>query len=589
MRILVADQNALLLAAIAGTFGRHCAMVTATTREACLEHLAQERFDVVVACEKLRDYTGLELLSEIETIAPQTLRIFSAPPAQLARLGSRLDQFGLLGTLSYPIDARKLLLALKVARTRMPAKPAPPKVRHVVLESEWDTGERLGILERKLEVEPAEPPTLAAAAAPVPTPSPAAAPDDVPIFDAVEETAVSHVRWAHGASAVEVSFEISFDEKPNRVEATAVQPRVVEPAPPASGGHPVFVGEPSPPESVNPAFQLLRGNLGPPANDPSVEPPPPPPPPPVDTGGAANEPKFDPAGAKGPAKAGSGTTSSDLPGAGKSSSDRLGADNASASRSSSDKPRADGSAPDTAGSKTPAAAGKTQPSSTGKKAAANVPGPRRQAVPTAAQREAFQRAVARRKSGRTGASGYADTNTGSGVQTGGIFSAASASGEPSAQPPRWRGAQSLSDLARMATNKRPLPQAGGKLAPNRKLLMAGSGVAAVLLASVLAFQLTRSHAPTHHGRQAVAAQIFTPDSNVVAQNNAADSAPQVFGPPPGQTEQTASVSPTPNLPQPQVFDPNTAPADPPPPPAFEHPGPIEPPSISSYQPPPGAD
>jgi CheY-like chemotaxis protein len=127
MRILVADQSALLLAAIAATFGRHCEVVTATCRDACMELVEQGQFDVVVACEKLADYTGLELLSEIEALCPATLRIFAAPPESLKRLGERLDLFGLLGTLSYPIEARKLIVALKVARTKLPARPAPAR------------------------------------------------------------------------------------------------------------------------------------------------------------------------------------------------------------------------------------------------------------------------------------------------------------------------------------------------------------------------------------------------------------------------------------------------------------------------------
>src|SRR5581483_4116310 len=170
MRILVADQNAQLLAAIASTFGRHCVVVTQTQRDACLEHLTQERFDVIVACERLRDFTGLELLSEVETLSPHTLRIFSALPERLAQLKPRLDHFDLLGTLSYPIDHGKLLLALKVARAKLGPRP---KIRHVVLESY-------------------EPPTLEAtpaADAPVP-----AQPEDIPVIEDIDETSVSGVR-----------------------------------------------------------------------------------------------------------------------------------------------------------------------------------------------------------------------------------------------------------------------------------------------------------------------------------------------------------------------------------------------------------
>jgi DNA-binding response OmpR family regulator len=149
MRILVADQNALLLAAITATFGRHCDVVTATRRDACMALVERQRFDVSVACDTLEDYTGLELLSEIAALSPGTLLIFAATTARLKRLGHRLDHFGLLGTLSYPLAPRKLLNALKEARRRLPPRP---KIRHVVLDSsEWDTGERLGLVEKELE------------------------------------------------------------------------------------------------------------------------------------------------------------------------------------------------------------------------------------------------------------------------------------------------------------------------------------------------------------------------------------------------------------------------------------------------------
>lgn len=650
MRILVADQNTLLLAAIAGTFGRHCVMVTATRRDACLEHLTQERFDVVVACEKLHDFTGLELLSEVQTLSPHTLRIFSAPAAHLARLGPRLDHFGLLGTLSYPIEPRKLLLALKFARTRLPARP---KVRHVVLESEWDTGERLGILERELEVAPADPPILAAAPDSAPeavlttapagepgdvrTAAPASDPDDIPVMESFEETSVSQVRRARDIPSGEESFEVSFDENPNRVNTTAPRipvaklpidrrraqevvrtptvtgaqgtstatgsqgtptvtrpqsaptvpgpqgrpkaqsvsgapahvstgPRPVaqratgahaapnahstpaihpassaRPGPSvhsASPGRPVLAEELHPDETADVPFDVLPEDFPVPANDPSVEAPPPPappPPPPVDTGGAANEPAFD-LGQTGKAAAKSGST--------------------------------------------PAATAKTQAAANTKKTAPSGPRQRKPSVPTAAQRAAFQRAVARRNAARLGLSSEDDTNSHASVL------ADNAAGLSSVLKPRWPGTQSLTDLARMATTKRPLAQTRSTFAPKQRVFVVGSGVAAVLLASVLAFQLTRSHSPTHHNRQAVAAQLFSPNTNLVAENTATEAPAQVFGPPPGQPEHPAAApSPVSNLPQPQVFDPNTAPADPPPPPAFEHPGPMEPPSAGHYGPP----
>ena len=564
MRILVADQNALLLAAIASTFGRHCTIVTATRREACLEHLASEPFDVVVACEKLRDYTGLELLSEVETLSPHTLRIFAAPAPHLARLGVRLDHFRLLGTLSYPIEARKLLVALKTARTKLPARP---KVRHVVLESEWDTGERLGILERELEVAPADPPVLAAAA-----------PDagDVPILEYFEETSVSRVQRIQEIPQAEVSFEVSFDENPNRFDATAVRTlgvtpvakpiasapkavpvaplptlgvtppsRPVAPLPKAAHASDVKAASKQP---ARPPTVAQASGVKPPSK--SIAPPPaavqapdevspPLPLPPVDTEIAANDPAF----VAGP---------TETPPA------RSGSKTATAAH------------PEKGAEKAPAA----------KKTATTGPRARRQAVPTAAQREAFQRAVARRNAERLGLSSQDETNSG-------IRAKVSAADTSSAFRPHWHGTHSLSDLASLATTKRPLAHIQSTFQPTRKVFVVGSGVAAVLLASVLAFQLTRTHTPTHQGRRAVAAQLFAPPASLVAANNATEAPREVFGAPPGQPEPTAATpSPASNGPQPQVFNPDTAPADPPPPPALEHPGPMEPPSMAHNEEPP---
>jgi hypothetical protein len=230
------------------------------------------------------------------------------------------------------------------------------------------------------------------------------------------------------------------------------------------------------------------------------------------------------------------------------------------------------------GPKTANAAAKAQPAAA-KKTTLTGPQPRQPSIPTAAQRQAFQRAVARRNAARQGSS------AGDGLFGHDNANSSRASAQPASDAsgtfrPHWHGTHSLTDLARMATTKRPLTQTHRPLLPKRKVFVVGSGVAAVLLASVLAFELTGSHAPTHHSRRVVAAQLFSPSSNLVADNNASDSPAQVFGPAPAQTAAVSTPSPASTLPQPQVFDPNTAPEDPPPPPALERPGPMEPPSMA---------
>jgi len=630
MRILVADQNAQWLAAIASTFGRHCVMVTETRRDACLDRLTQERFDVIVACEKLRDCTGLELLSEVQTLSPHTLCIFSAPTARLAQMKARLDHFDLLGTLSYPIDPHKLLLALKVARAKLGPRP---KVRHVVLQSEWGTGERPGS-----PVKNAGPPTLAAAsAAEVPVPAQA---EDIPVIENMDETSVSGVRRVQDVPSADVPSEVTLEANPRRIAATGVPaqgdhrrngrvtaaavqaissaraalgaahapshaqatadahatmsvrvstgthsasgarsaaavrtnskapastrapsggrapaappstpssratpggPTTVAVLPPSSPGRPIFADESQPDETLAVTFNVLPGHIPAPANDASAEeppPPPPPPPPPVDTGGAANDPAYENGAVeKAPAKSGS---------------------KAAPAADKAPKPR---QAP------------------TAKKKASGTQ-PRKPSMPTAAQREAFQRAVARRNAARRGewVPGNTDANGDASLQAAGAGTSS-----PGALRSNFLGTDSLSDLARKATSKRPLTQ-GNSRRPPRKVFVVGSGIAAVLLASVLAFELTTSHPSptTHHGRQAVAAQLFSPKSDVVTQNPE-EPIQQVFGAPPSQPGQAAATAQNAasNIPLPQAFDPNTSPDDPPPPPALEHPGPVEPPSSDS--------
>ncbi|MDB6009437.1 MAG: hypothetical protein JWL65_1687 [Gammaproteobacteria bacterium] len=600
MRILVADQNALLLAAIAATFGRHCEVVTATRRDACMEHVEQRQFDVVVACEKLADYTGLELLSEMEALYPATLRIFAARPESLRRLGKRLDLFGLLGTLSYPIEARKLVVALKVARTKLPARPKPPQappvvVRHIVLETEWDTGERLALLEQELEETPA--PGETAAAAPEQT---AAAPGDMA---AVAEQTMAPAPEDMVAVAEQTMAPAPEDmaAAPELTEASVPEEQMTSPATLEVS----FDESPSSPHTG--VTQSVDADDLPPsyfaANDESVEEPPPPPEVPVEPSRpycgdlAANEEGFDgepvPAGTRA-GKHQSTTMALVQPQAppAKSTAHQPGSSRAAAIA------KLAGTAP------TPAAGAKKQ-------IVAKGPRARKPTTPTASQREAFQRALARRNAARTGG---VETQAQSGpagfLGSRGSGKLAGSRNAKAETPPidfsnvrvpnTWVASgfgapplpsQSLKDLARVATTKRPLPgaaRARQKVQPKRGVVVVGSGIAAVLLVGVLCFELLRASPQVEHGRHAHAggAQLFSPNSTLVANSSAGPL--QVFSPPPPQPDQApAESAATPGMPQPQTFDPDSAPPDPPPPPALEHPGPMEPPSMAHIGPPVG--
>jgi hypothetical protein len=260
-----------------------------------------------------------------------------------------------------------------------------------------------------------------------------------------------------------------------------------------------------------------------------------------------------------------------------------------------------------------AGAAPTPATGANKQIVAKGPRARKPTTPTAAQREAFQRALARRNAARTGGmETQAQSSKGPAGFLGsrGSGKLAGSRNAKAETPPidfsnvrvpnTWVASgfgapplpsQSLKDLARVATTKRPLPgaaRARQKVQPKRGVVVVGSGIAAVLLVGVLCFELLRASPQVEQGRHAHAggAQLFSPNSTLVANSSAGPL--QVFSAPPPQPDQApAESADTPGMPLPQTFDPDSAPADPPPPPALEHPDPMEPPSMAHNGPPVG--
>lgn len=111
MRALLADCDANLLDTVAHEL-RPLALDVATTKTACIDLLRPGHYDLLIACERLQDGSGLALLSEVERRWPAMRRVFAAAPRRLALLKGRLLPFNLYRTLPYPIDparVRKLL------------------------------------------------------------------------------------------------------------------------------------------------------------------------------------------------------------------------------------------------------------------------------------------------------------------------------------------------------------------------------------------------------------------------------------------------------------------------------------------------
>jgi len=143
MRVLVAGSNAQKLAKVAGALANDLVIETAASKATALALLEGARFDLVLACERLSDGSGLDVLSHVAVNAPNIVRIFAARPSTLEVLEGELGPFGLFRTLPYPINFRTLWAAMDlVRRGHAPAQGAPPeaaaRVPHVVLESDWE-------------------------------------------------------------------------------------------------------------------------------------------------------------------------------------------------------------------------------------------------------------------------------------------------------------------------------------------------------------------------------------------------------------------------------------------------------------------
>jgi hypothetical protein len=182
-------------------------------------------------------------------------------------------------------------------------------------------------------------------------------------------------------------------------------------------------------------------------------------------------------------------------------------------------------------------------------------------VLTPAQRAVFERALARRNAARvTGAA--SDTTLTDGPDGRGRKKASAPASRPSntgsgsvssSEPARSR---SLSELAGMATTKRPLTGPGlhSGRRPKLAVFAVGSGLAALLI-GVLTFELLRTPAVEPMPRATLASiRPFSP-SATLAGDRAEGSAPQFPAAAPQQTAASEAVTPPDT--QAQTFDPDT--------------------------------
>src|SRR5689334_5034004 len=126
MRVLVAGRHATLLAQVGSARAHDLSIEIVDTKDDALALLERTEFDLVIACERLSDVSGLEVLSQVAVNTPNTLRVFAAHAETLQFLKGELGLFGLFRTLPYPIDVKALWAAIDLARSSLAAQTDTP-------------------------------------------------------------------------------------------------------------------------------------------------------------------------------------------------------------------------------------------------------------------------------------------------------------------------------------------------------------------------------------------------------------------------------------------------------------------------------
>jgi periplasmic protein TonB len=112
MRVLLVDHDSEGLENIARAIRGVLELDCVTSKGDALLLLRQNQYDVLIACERAVDGSGLDLLGRTTRTAVPLKRIFAAAPERLQLLGPRLAPFKVQRTINYPIDLEELWLAI---------------------------------------------------------------------------------------------------------------------------------------------------------------------------------------------------------------------------------------------------------------------------------------------------------------------------------------------------------------------------------------------------------------------------------------------------------------------------------------------
>ena len=133
MRVLLVDHDSEALETVTRAIRGVLELDCVTSKGDALLLLRQNTYDVLIACERCIDGSGLDLLGRTTRTAVPLKRIFAAAPERLQLLGPRLAPFKVQRTINYPIDLEELWLAIAQV-TSGPEDETDGTIERVVLD-----------------------------------------------------------------------------------------------------------------------------------------------------------------------------------------------------------------------------------------------------------------------------------------------------------------------------------------------------------------------------------------------------------------------------------------------------------------------
>ncbi|HPF26509.1 MAG TPA: TonB family protein [Steroidobacteraceae bacterium] len=138
MRVLLVDYDPAALESVARALRGVVQLECVRTKSEALTRVKQNDYDVLIACERVGDGSGLDLLGRIGKYLPEMQRVFAAAPERLQLLGPRLNPFKVAHTIAYPIDLEQLWLALAAVAGGVDTS-IEETIEHVVLDETGQT------------------------------------------------------------------------------------------------------------------------------------------------------------------------------------------------------------------------------------------------------------------------------------------------------------------------------------------------------------------------------------------------------------------------------------------------------------------